>query len=245
MIIKKINATEKRNETSPELVLFFAGWGMDEHPFLEYLPADRDCLICYDYSSLSFDESLLSSYKRIRVVAWSMGVWAASQILSCRDLPVTESIAINGTPWPVDDERGIATTIFRGTLEGVNEKKLQKFRRRMCGSKEVLEHFMQHAPRRTIEDLYEELKQIGKQSTEQSGRRMENPAVATGIHLPHTRNSVFEWDKIYIGLQDKIFLPDNQQKAWERKKTIMIDCEHYPYALWQRLLHTKDIKPFS
>ena len=36
----------------PSLTLFFAGWGMDERPFLHYHPADRDLLVCYDYRSL-------------------------------------------------------------------------------------------------------------------------------------------------------------------------------------------------
>ena len=39
----------------PSLTLFFAGWGMDERPFLHYHPADRDLLVCYDYRSLDFD----------------------------------------------------------------------------------------------------------------------------------------------------------------------------------------------
>jgi malonyl-CoA O-methyltransferase/biotin synthesis protein BioG len=215
MISRKINARGKK--TSSGLLLFFAGWGMDERPFLEYLPVDRDCVICYDYRSLSFDGTLLAPYRPIRVVAWSMGVWAASQILSGRDLPVSERIAVNGTPWPVDDERGIAAAVFRGTLEGFGENSLQKFRRRMCGSKEVLEHFMKQVPLRTAGDLHEELDRIGR------------------LYAAQTGPSLFEWDKIYIGSQDKIFLPGNQQKAWEGKRVIPVDAAHYPVALWPEL----------
>lgn len=226
MIIKKINAKENNGEADRSLLLFFSGWGMDEHPFTEYLPVDRDCMVCYDYRSLAFDDSLPALYGRIRVVAWSMGVWAASRILSGRRLPVTESIAVNGTPWPVDDERGIARAIFRGTLAGLNENTLQKFRRRMCGSKEALRHFMEHAPLRTVEDLREELEQIGKLS---SG---SDP-------------SSFEWDKVYIGLYDKIFLPASQRKAWEGKNTVMAECEHYPSTLWNELLNETEPKKDS
>ncbi|MDR1224570.1 MAG: DUF452 family protein [Tannerella sp.] len=214
MIIKKLNSAK----ASPELLLFFAGWGMDECPFLEYLPAGRDCMICYDYRSLSFDASLPASYRRIRVVAWSMGVWAASRVLSGRNLPVSESIAVNGTPWPVDDEKGIATAIFRGTLAGLDETALQKFRRRMCGSKEAWEHFLKHAPQRTLEDLREELDRIGRSS--------RTPAPA------------FEWDRIYIGLRDRIFLPASQQRAWEGKNVTKVDCDHYPSTLWPELFNT-------
>ena len=66
----------------PRLLLFFAGWGMDEHPFLQYAPQDSDFMICYDYRTLDFDTSPLTGYTVIDVVAWSMGGWAASQVLS-------------------------------------------------------------------------------------------------------------------------------------------------------------------
>ncbi|MDR2680919.1 MAG: DUF452 family protein [Tannerella sp.] len=218
MTVRKIKAKVDRDETRSRLLLFFAGWGMDEHPFMEYLPADRDCMVCYDYRSLAFDDSQLTPYEDIRVVAWSVGVWAASRILTDRHLPVTESIAVNGTLWPADDERGIATAVFRGTMEGLNEKTLHKFRRRMCGSKEALERFTEHAPRRTADDLREELEQIAELSAEP--------------YLPS-----FTWDKIYIGLYDKIFLPANQRKAWEGGNIIPVECEHYPPALWNELFN--------
>ncbi|MDR1523674.1 MAG: DUF452 family protein [Tannerella sp.] len=218
MIVRKINAKTGGEEARSRLLLFFAGWGMDERPFIEYLPPDRDCIICYDYRSLAFDGSLPAPYRNIRVVAWSMGVWAASRVLEGRHWPVTESVAVNGTPWPVDDERGIATAVFRGTLERLDEKTLHKFRRRMCGSREALESFTAHAPRRTVEDLREELEQIDKRSAE-----------------PYSPS--FAWDKIYIGLHDKIFLPGGQQKAWEGGNIIPVECEHYPPALWRELFY--------
>ncbi|MDR2775607.1 MAG: DUF452 family protein [Tannerella sp.] len=237
MIIKKINAKEDRREAHRSLLLFFSGWGMDEHPFMEYLPFDRDCMICYDYRSLAFDESLLAPYRHIRIVAWSMGVWAASRILSGLHSRITESIAINGTQWPVDDERGIAKAVFYGTLEGLNEETLQKFRRRMCGSKDTLGRFMEHAPRRTVESLREELEQIAEFSS-------ESHTSSIGNHLPCVRNysssvesssSSFVWNKVYVGLYDKIFLPANQRKAWEGENIIMAECEHYPSTLWNEL----------
>ena len=39
----------------PRLTLFFAGWGMDECPFMDYCPENSDLLVCYDYRSLDFD----------------------------------------------------------------------------------------------------------------------------------------------------------------------------------------------
>ena len=63
------------------LLLFFAGWGMDETPFLTIHPVDKDWMICYDYRSLTFDVGLLETYSQITLIAWSMGVWAASQLI--------------------------------------------------------------------------------------------------------------------------------------------------------------------
>ena len=38
----------------PRLTLFFAGWGMDECPFMDYCSGNSDLLVCYDYRSLDF-----------------------------------------------------------------------------------------------------------------------------------------------------------------------------------------------
>ena len=117
------------------LLLFFAGWGMDETPFLTIHPTDKDWMICYDYRSLAFDTDLLETYSQITLIARSMGVWAASQIMKqYPHLPVSQSIAINGTLYPIHETKGIAHSIFDGTLQGLNEQTLQKFQRRMCGS---------------------------------------------------------------------------------------------------------------
>lgn len=222
MRIKKFEqrkAPDPRKGESAGLLLFFAGWGMDEYPFMEYLPEDRDCLICYDYRSLDFDYSLTDDYSEIRVIAWSMGIWAASYVLKDNPFPVAESIAVNGTIYPVDDERGIAGRIFRGTLDGLNDQTLLKFRRRMCGSQDALNRFLSNAPKRPVEDLREELRRIGEMSRE-------------------TERSSFRWDEVYIGRQDKIFLPANQQKAWERANVRIIEAEHYPENCWGELFRT-------
>ena len=117
------------------LLLFFAGWGMDETPFLQIHPTNKDWLICYDYRSLEFDAIILQEYSEITLIAWSMGVWAASQIMKqYPSLTLSQSIAINGTPYPIHETKGITPAIFEGTLQGLNEQSLQKFQRRMCGS---------------------------------------------------------------------------------------------------------------
>ena len=46
----------------PHLLLFFAGWGADEHLFPYIPPAGYDLLLCYDYTDEAFDYSLLEPY---------------------------------------------------------------------------------------------------------------------------------------------------------------------------------------
>ena len=119
------------HEHHPRLLLFFAGWGADETPFKAYRPAGSDLMICYDYRTLDFDQSGLNEYQEINVIGWSMGVWVASQVLPHLALPIASSTAINGTPYPIDEYRGIPPAIFRGTLDGLTGTSLHKFLRRM------------------------------------------------------------------------------------------------------------------
>ena len=117
------------------LLLFFAGWGMDETPFLSIHPAECDWMICYDYRSLEFDTTLIQVYSEITLIAWSMGVWAASQVMKqYPSLPVSQSTALNGTLYPIHETEGITPSVFEGTLQRLNEQTLLKFQRRMCGS---------------------------------------------------------------------------------------------------------------
>lgn len=210
-------------ENHPCLTLFFAGWGMDEHPFIDYRPIGSDLLVCYDYRSLDFDFSLLEGYREIRVVAWSMGVWAASCLLQGKgNLPVSDRIAVNGTLTPVDDEEGIPPLIFKGTLDGLNERSLQKFYRRMCGSGEATKHFLERAPQRNIEDLREELRLIGE-------RAVANPVPS------------FTWKIAAIGTDDLIFGAANQHRAWTQAGVMQDErqASHYDEALLREWIERK------
>ena len=227
MILKRLYQTKYSQnsplpgrETGSEVILFFTGWGMDETPFIHYLPQHRDLIICYDYRSLDFDKTLLSTYTQIQVVAWSMGVWAASQIMKqYPSLPLSQSIAINGTLSPIHETKGITPTIFEGTLRGLNEQSLQKFQRRMCGSAADYKAFQTVAPQRPVEELKEELAAIQKQY----------------LSLPP---SDFAWQRAIIGKSDRIFLPDSQWLAWRNKVDSLeyIEAAHYQQDLFDNVI---------
>ncbi len=206
------------------LLLFFAGWGMDETPFLQLHPTDKDWMLCYDYRSLEFDATTLQEYSEITLIAWSMGVWVASQIMKQHpSLPVSQSIAINGTPYPIHETKGISPAIFAGTLQGLNEQSLQKFQRRMCGSAADYQAFQTIAPRRPVEELKEELAAIQE-------------------HYLSTPPSDFVWQKAIIGKHDRIFLPDNQWLAWRNKADSLeyAEAAHYQQALFANVIMPTD-----
>lgn len=210
-------------EDHPQLLLFFAGWGMDVTPFSQIHPDGCDWMICYDYRSLAFDKSVLLDYSDITLVAWSMGVWVASQIMELYPtLPVSQSIAINGTLTPIDDLKGISPTVFEGTLQGLNEQTLQKFQRRMCGSSAEYKTFQTIAPQRPVEELKEELSAIQQ-------------------HFLASSPSAFHWQKAVIGKTDRIFLSENQKRAWENNADLIeeVEAAHYQEELLTFILTSK------
>lgn len=142
-----------------------------------------------------------------------MGVWAASQVLQGLKVPFQQKIAVNGTLFPIDAHRGIMPAVFQATLDGLNEASLLKFYRRMCGTSEAYEKFLKKAPKRSLEDLKEELVSIGEKS----------------LAYP---TPDFHWEVAIIGLKDRIFLPENQHNAWPKSTKIMeIDVPHYHSTL--------------
>ena len=66
-----------------------------------------DYMICYDYRTLDFDYSIFDRYRQVNVVAWSMGVWMGSLILSQVSRDKVFSLAFNGTTYPIDNLEGI------------------------------------------------------------------------------------------------------------------------------------------
>lgn len=194
---------------SDDLILFFAGWGMDTRPFAELEHIGCDCCICYDYTTLDFDTSLLADYKNIELYAWSFGVWAASVVLPDAGLPIRHATAINGTPCGIDPERGISPEIFRATLDHLDAASLNKFYRRMCNDRDTLNRFLEVLPDRDIDSLRSELAAIG-----------------SGIaRHPASR---FHWDRAIVGTKDRIFPPENQLKAWEGNAPVTtVEAAHY------------------
>ena len=212
----------KQND-SRHLILLMAGWGMDPTPFAALDYPGYDIAVTWDYTDETFDTSSLVCYREIIVLAWSMGVMEANRIIPRLCLPVTLSVAINGTPTPVENNAGIPEEIFNGTLNTLSDTTLYRFNRRMCGSAEAFTHFNKKAPARTIGSLREELRILGK--------RAHDVTAGQSMH----------WDLAVIGSRDMIFPTANQLYAWTHTPTIQINRPHLPdfQAIINRLVVNK------
>lgn len=198
-----------------KLILLFAGWGMDADHFRSLSAPGYDIMVCYDYTDgcdiADISTTGISSYSEIVVIGWSFGVPVANRFINRYDhqLPITLTVAVNGTPWPVDNLLGIPEAIFRGTLEGLNERTLEKFRRRMTGSSAALTEFLKREPKRSLDSLYNELKAIEA--------------------LPKPEHA--RWDLALISSDDRIIPAEAQLRAWEKAGAddiINIEGSHYP-----------------
>lgn len=182
-------------ESSSRLLIIFAGWGMDSEVFSDIRRPGYDIMVVWDYRSFYIDWSCTSSYSEICILAWSMGVYAASQSIQAIDKKITKKIAVCGTLKPIDDKYGIPEAIFNGTMQGLNPQNLRKFYRRMCANTNDFARFSQHLPSRQVDELKEELQAISDSQI---------------LHTPsHSR-----WDLAIIGREDRIFPPHNQKAAW-------------------------------
>ena len=249
-----------KTPASRTLTLLFGGWGSGPELFADCRPKDSDLMLCYNYHDLDFDRTVLKAYASIRVVAWSMGVWAASRLFSggtFEGLPVESTTAFGGTVELADDRFGIPSAIFEATVSGMSPVALKKFRRRMCGA--YLAHFESHIPGRCFEDLDGELKAVaaaldgapkavaaaidgGRKAsaivpgpgTAQSGfPTVANPDEER-LEIPGRQ---FFWTQAYVGNADLIFPPANQIHSWERLGVPFreIDSPHYNPEVFEKL----------
>ncbi len=210
-------------EGRERLILFFAGWGMDARPFRNIESAASDVLVLYAYHEESDDRVLTDAcvgYARCDVLAWSLGVVMAGHWCETGGVPLSQVIAVNGTPYPAHDEKGIPCERFDGTLAGLSTSTLQQFRRRMCGRPELLKQFLDVAPARDVDDLRRELEFLRNQ--------------------PACSESAF--NHALVSSRDRIVPPANQRNCWSAAGVPYrnIDAPHFLFSSfkhWEELLH--------
>ncbi len=228
------------HENYPKLLLLFAGWATDETLFRQYRPKDMDYMISYDYRTPDFDKSVFTHYRQVNVVAWSMGVWAASLILSNVPKNNVLSFAFNGSTHPISDVHGIPLNIYQGTLDGLTPVTLQKFLRRMCKDSQAYKAFMEITPRRNFDEIKEELALIREQYFATSGDTNKDgnttPDEKSDECRPQCR---YEYNYVIIGNNDRIFPPENLKCNYgchNHSTIILTDSAHYDETIFRLLL---------
>ncbi|MFO7867852.1 MAG: DUF452 family protein [Bacteroidales bacterium] len=193
-------------------ILFFNGWGMDEHAVSHMNSDGFDVCIMYDYNPLEQIPNIFDSYAKLYIVAWSLGVYAAEIALHNSALQFEKKIAINGTGKPIDDTYGIPENIFTATLNTWNEKNRERFNIRMCGGHRQYSESTHHMSTRSIKNQHDELKHIYNTHTQ------------TNAH-PH-----LIWDTAIIGTHDLIFSKENQENYWSKQvNSLILPINHYPF----------------
>lgn len=185
-----------RRDKGTRLLLIFAGWGTDARLFEGVDACSYDVAVGWDYRTLPATvPAELDDYEEICVLAWSFGVVGASLFLRQHPgLPVTARVAVNGTLFPVDDEKGIPESVFRATLEGLTEMSLQKFYRRMCGGSKAFRDTGARLSGRDVAELGQELRAVASRG-------------GAGGEL-------LKWDTVWISDGDAVIPPANQMAAW-------------------------------
>ena len=126
-----------KGNNAKELIIFFSGWGTDERIFsnIELYNNNYDICLVWDYNDPITELLFTSDYTKINIIAWSLGVWSASEFIKNNSIKINKAVAINGTLLPISDNHGIPELIYNGTCESLSEDSIYKFYRRMCGSK--------------------------------------------------------------------------------------------------------------
>lgn len=202
-----------------KLIIFFTGWSFDYKPF-EFLNCeDFDVLIIYDYNDLDLPQ--IPEYKEYFLISWSMGVYT-SYLLKDKLPKFTKKIAINGTPFPVNDEYGIPLKPFILTLRHAKTGLEGKFYQNIFNSEEEYARYTKTQVERTIENRVSELNNLYSKikSTEISYQKYFDTAI--------------------ISNNDKIIPTKNQINFWEGKAEIKtVESGHflyYNFTSWNEIL---------
>lgn len=191
----KIEFVKNNNK---KLILLFLGYSFLPSCIKHLKLEEYDLCVVYDYSSLEFDKQILKE-KEIYLIAWSMGVWAANLVLD--GMSLKRAIAINGTPFGIDDELGIPKAAFKKSIDEFDFDEFKK----ICFLKELTKvdfSFNQNA-KFELENIY--------------------------LNSSKPVQNTIKWDKFIISKKDFVFPPKAVQKASDKLevKYEIINAPHF------------------
>lgn len=206
-----------------DLVIFCNGWGMDQGVVKHLGCTSCDVAMLYNYRNIDLPEGLdevYTTYKRLFLVCWSMGVWVGQKLFEKDKKMFTKTIAFNGTLCPIDDNYGIPKEVYGATLRDFNEITRKKFYRRMCREKANLNLFLENEPKRSIAEQKEEL------------AFLENKVDCVVVE-----KSIY--DQVIVADKDLIMPTENQKRYWETHNIQLISGFHYLFGLfrsWEEIM---------
>ena len=208
----------RRREKNNQLVVLYGGWGTDENVFAPLCNDEFDFILFYNYSA---DEALvlpeMKTYKKITLIGWSLGVWAAEYLSPKTGIKPDVTIAVNGSPVPADDMYGIPLNVFEGTLNNMTEENIDKFYLRMFGNKKTYQSNAERIPHRTLKSLHDELRWLYNRIMEQ-------------------KEPGFRWDYAVTSEIDRVFPSKNLDGYWEKERNtrhIILQLPHYLFNEWR------------
>lgn len=183
-----------------ELTLVFGGWGLGPLPFAE-LAGGQDVLFVKDYRTLDLELPEIANYDRFRLLAYSFGVVSAAHWLAHTSHRPTRLVAVNGTLFPADSERGIAPEMVMATANELSEASFARFCRR-AGMTPPL-------PTLDIEARREELLAIIRRGAASQTR----------------------FDRIWVSTRDRIIPSNAQETAWADQMHAIrrLEAPHLPF----------------
>jgi pimeloyl-[acyl-carrier protein] methyl ester esterase len=211
----------RRREKNNHLVVLYGDCGTDENLFTPLCNDEFDFILFYNYSA---NEALvlpeMKTYEKITLIGWSLGVWAAEYISPKTGIKPDITIAVNGTPIPVDDQYGIQPDIFERVLNNINEENIDKFYLRMFGDKKTYQDNIDRVPRRTLKSTHGELRWLYNRIMEQ-------------------KEPGFRWDFAVTSDQDPMFPLKNLSGFWDNNKNtkhIIVHLPHYIFQKWKSFI---------
>ena len=199
---------------SDNLLIFFSGWGCDEHEF-EHLSSNSDVLILYDYTDIELDFDF-EKYKEFNLMAFSAGVFVASIIKF--DFKINRRIAIDGNPYLFDEKLGLSKDI-QELLCNITEENADEFARNYLVKTEA-EYQKFHPSKRTLASCMAEFNSL------------------KDLYSMNYQNIKDIFSAALIGEDDKIFNITEQKKFYGKRLNIIKDARHNPFF---KLTHYEQI----
>lgn len=209
----------QHNQENCRLIAIFAGWSTTPDLYADITAVGWDILLIHDYADDNLQDTdsaaecreIVSRYKTVFVVGWSLGVAVAEAVLAPIAEKITAAFAVNGTLRPVSDSDGIPEAIFFGTEANLNQRNLIKFQKRMSSSSDPYQ-YTGIADNLTDNDIIRMKKEL---------------RVIAGL----TFSKDLPWRRAFLSINDRIFPYKSMVNFWKNNfegiPIVTLESGHY------------------